>query len=115
MKPMRYFLVALALPGGLVFSPVASARPAHAPVPPPHRRKPAPPVTVVTGQPTTADNAVTTRNVYLWRQPAKIEPHIQQVDKGRPVQVVGQQSGFYAVVLHNGRQGWLPIDAVRAK
>lgn len=60
-------------------------------------------------------NGVTTRNVYLWSQPAKIEPHIQQVDRGRPVQVVGQQVGFYAVVLHNGRRGWVPVDAVRPR
>lgn len=113
MKPTRFSLVALSLLVGLLFAPGAFARPSHAP--PPHSRKPLPPPSVGTGQPVSAANAVTSRNVYLWRQPAKIEPHIQQVDKGRPVQIVGQQSGFYAVVLHNGRRGWLPIDAVRPK
>ncbi len=76
--------------------------------PPPIRRAP-----VVMGSP--ASNGITIRKVFLWPQPAKIEPHIREVPSGRPIRVIGSQGGFYAVIMHDGRQGWLPVDAVRPR
>ncbi len=62
-----------------------------------------------------ASNGITIRKVFLWAQPAKIEPHIREVPSGRPIRVVGSQGGFYAVIMHDDRQGWLPGDAVRPR
>jgi len=76
--------------------------------PPANRRGP-----IVIGGP--ASNGITTRKVFLWPQPAKIEPHIREVPSSRAVRVVGSQGGFYAVVMHDGRQGWMPVDAVRPR
>ena len=60
-------------------------------------------------------NGITTRKVFLWRQPAKIEPHLREVPGNRPIQVVGSRNGFYAVIMHDGLHGWLPEDAVRPR
>ena len=62
-----------------------------------------------------ASNGITTREVFLWARPAKIEPHIREVPNGRPVQVVGSADGFYAVIMHDGLRGWMPRDAVRPR
>ena len=62
-----------------------------------------------------AGNAVTTRKVFLWAQPAKIGPHLREVPNGRPVLVAGSQNGFYAVTMHDGLRGWMPTDAVRLR
>lgn len=94
----------------LVLEPLFSAHAQHRPmrVGPPIHRAP-------TGVAGFSGNGITTRKVFLWRQSAKIEPHLREVPSARPVQVVGSQSGFYAVIMHDGLRGWLPEDAVRPR
>lgn len=94
----------------LAFGPLTSAHAQPRPIrklPPVHRA----PVGVAGF----GGNGITTRKVFLWRQPAKIEPHLREVPNGRPVEVVGSQAGFYAVIMHDGLRGWLPEDAVRPR
>lgn len=102
-------IIKAALAACFVFEPLISAHAQPRPIrtPPVHRA----PVGVIGF----SGNGITTRKVFLWRQPAKIEPHLREVPNGRPVEVVGSRDGFYAVIMHDGLHGWLPEDAVRPR
>lgn len=105
-----FSLIKATLAACLVFGPLISVHAQVHPIRklPPFHRAPV-------GTAGFAGNGSTTRRVFLWRQPAKIEPHLREVPNGRPIQVVGSRDGFYAVIMHDGLRGWLPEDAVRPR
>ena len=120
-------LIRAALASGLVLGSLVPAnarppQPVRVRVPHPQRqtqivvRRRFPPIhRAPTGVLNRFGNGITTRKVFLWAQPAKIEPHIREVPNDRGVQVMGSQDGFYAVIMHDGLRGWLPRDAVRQR
>lgn len=60
-----------------------------------------------------AVRGVVTRGAAMRTAHSRIAPVVHRVEKGLFIAVFGSQDGFYAVQLRNGRQGWVPVNAVR--
>lgn len=67
-------------------------------------KQPLPPGTV---------RAVVTRGAAMRMAPSRMAPVMHRVEKGLSIAVYGSQEGFYSAQLRNGRQGWVPMNAVR--
>ena len=60
-----------------------------------------------------AVRGVATRNAEMRSVPDRAAPSIHHIPKGLSIAVFSMQNGFYAMQLRNGRQGYVPTDAIR--